>query len=85
MCIGGWGAGEKPTCSVGASGSTGVLDQAFREDEWRVRAGNAAHNFAEFRHVTLNFLEDIKTEVGVKTQRLRPGRDNDFLLQVLFG
>ena len=61
-----------------------VLDVAFREDDCRVRAGNAAENFAVLRHFTLNLLKNIKSKVGIKTRRLRAGWDNEFLLQVLF-
>lgn len=61
-----------------------VLDVAFREDDCRVRAGNAAENFAVLRHVALNLLKAVKgTKVGIKIRRLRAGWDNNFLLQVL--
>ena len=61
-----------------------VLDVAFREDDCRVRAGNAAENFAVLRHVALNLLKKVQgTKVGIKIRRLRAGWDNDFLMQVL--
>lgn len=61
-----------------------VLDVAFREDDCRVRAGNAAENFAVLRHAALNLLKSVKgTKVGIKIRRLRAGWDNDFLMQVL--
>jgi len=61
-----------------------VLDVAFREDDCRVRAGNAAENFAVLRHGALNLLKHVKgTKVGIKIRRLRAGWDNDFLMQVL--
>jgi predicted transposase YbfD/YdcC len=61
-----------------------VLDVAFREDDCRVRAGNAAENFAVLRHAALNLLKHVKgTKVGIKIRRLRAGWDNDFLMQVL--
>ena len=60
-----------------------VLDVAFREDDCRVRAGNAAENFAVLRHFTMNMLKNIKSKVGIKIRRLQSGWDNDFLLQVL--
>jgi len=62
-----------------------VLDVAFREDECRVRAGNAAENFAVLRHVALNLLKNIPSKVGIRARRLRAGWDHKFLLQVLFG
>ncbi len=61
-----------------------VLDVAFREDDCRVRAGNAAENFAVLRHVALNLLKKVQgTKVGIKIRRLRAGWDDDFLMQVL--
>jgi len=61
-----------------------VLDVAFREDDCRVRAGNAAENFAVLRHAALNLLKHVKgTKVGIKIRRLRAGWDNNFLMQVL--
>jgi predicted transposase YbfD/YdcC len=61
-----------------------VLDVAFREDDCRVRAGNAAENFAVLRHVALNLLKKVQgTKVGIKIRRLRAGWDNAFLMQVL--
>lgn len=61
-----------------------VLDVAFREDDCRVRAGNAAENFAVLRHVALNLLKKVQgTKVGIKIRRLRAAWDNDALMQVL--
>lgn len=61
-----------------------VLDVAFREDDCRVRAGNAAETFAVLRHVALNLLKKVQgTKVGIKIRRLRAGWDNDFLMRVL--
>jgi predicted transposase YbfD/YdcC len=61
-----------------------VLDVAFREDDCRVRAGNAAENFAVLRHAALNLLKNVKgTKVGIKIRRLRAGWDHNFLMQVL--
>ncbi len=61
-----------------------VLDVAFREDDCRVRAGNAAENFAVLRHAALNLLKKVQgTKVGIKIRRLRAGWDNDFLMRVL--
>ena len=63
-----------------------VLDMSFREDESRIRQGNAAENFAVSRHFALNLLKQEKTvKVGIKNKRLMAGRDNDYLLKVLSG
>jgi predicted transposase YbfD/YdcC len=61
-----------------------VLDVAFREDDCRVRAGNAAENFAVMRHIAVNLLKAVKgTKVGIKNRRLRAGWDQAFLFRVL--
>jgi predicted transposase YbfD/YdcC len=61
-----------------------VLDLAFREDESRLRKGNAAENFAVLRHIALNLLHhDTTTPMGVKNKRLRAGWDNDYLMYLL--
>ena len=61
-----------------------VLDVAFREDDCRIRAGNAAENFAVMRHLALNMLKSVQgTKVGIQIRRLRAGWENDFFLRVL--
>jgi predicted transposase YbfD/YdcC len=62
-----------------------VLDLAFREDDCRIRAGNAAENFAVLRHFTMNLLKNVQSKVGIKTRRLQAGWDHQFLLHVLAG
>lgn len=61
-----------------------ILDLAFREDECRVRAGNAAANFAVLRHFTMNMLKNVKSTVGIKIRRQQAGWNQQFLLDVLF-
>jgi predicted transposase YbfD/YdcC len=61
-----------------------VLDIAFREDDCRVRQGEAAQNFAMLRQVALNLLRQERTaKVGVKAKRLKAGWDEQYLLKVL--
>ena len=61
-----------------------VLDIAFREDDSRVRAGQAAENLAVVRHIALNLLkQDKAAKLGIKTRRKRAGWDNDYLLSRL--
>jgi predicted transposase YbfD/YdcC len=61
-----------------------ILDMAFREDECRVRAGHAAHNFALLRHTALNLLRhETSLRCGVKAKRLRAGWDTAYLLKVV--
>ena len=61
-----------------------VLDIAFREDESRVRIGNAAANFALLRHIAINALKkDKSVKIGVKGKRLKAGWDEEYLMKIL--
>jgi len=61
-----------------------VLDMAFREDECRVRVGQAAENFVVLRHLALNRLKAEQTaKIGIKAKRLKAGWDERYLLKVL--
>ena len=65
-----------------------VLDVAFREDDCRVRAGNAAENFAVIRHIAVNLLKAVQgglngKKLGVANKRLLAGWHNGYLLRVL--
>lgn len=61
-----------------------ILDIGFREDDCRVRSGNAAENFAVLRHIALNLLKQEKTaKCGVKARRKKAGWDEKYLLKVL--
>jgi predicted transposase YbfD/YdcC len=61
-----------------------VLDVAFREDDSRVRAANAAANFSAVRQLALGLLKQrTETKVGIKNRRLMAGWDDSFLLRVI--
>lgn len=61
-----------------------VLDLAFREDESRIRIGQAAANFAVLRHLALTLLRQESTAtVGIKAKRLLCGWDESYLAKVL--
>jgi predicted transposase YbfD/YdcC len=61
-----------------------VLDMSFREDECRVRQGNAAENLAIMRHLCLNLLKREDTaKCGIKAKRLKAGWDMSYLFKVL--
>ncbi|MBO0797295.1 MAG: ISAs1 family transposase [Blastocatellia bacterium] len=61
-----------------------VLDLAFREDDLRVRAGNAPENLALIRKLTHNLLQQEKTlKRGIKTKRRKAGWDRSYLLKIL--
>jgi hypothetical protein len=61
-----------------------VFDIAFRADENRVRKDHAPHDPAVLRHLPLNWLkQDTSLTVDLKAKRLRAGRDQEYLLNVL--
>jgi len=63
-----------------------VLDVAFREDDSRIRTGNAAQNMAVLRHIALNLLKrEQSTKRSIRGKRLKAGWDEDYLAQVLCG
>lgn len=60
------------------------LDVSFREDDCRVRKGNAAGNFAIVRHVALNALKNEKSsKVGIKNKRHKAGWGDEYLVKVV--
>ena len=63
-----------------------VLDIAFREDESRIRSGNAAENVNVLRHIGMNFLKQEKScKMGIASKRKKCGYDMDYLYKVLGG
>lgn len=61
-----------------------VLDIAFREDESRIRTGNAQENMALLRKLTLNLLKNDKTKkASIKRKRLSAGWNNDYMIRLL--
>lgn len=63
-----------------------TIDMAFREDESRIRTGNAPANMAVLRHIALNLIRGDKTrKVGVKASRLKAGWSTSYLEKLLSG
>ena len=61
-----------------------VLDVSFREDESRVRVGNAPENLATMRHAALNLLRQHRqSRISIKAKRKLAAWDNTFLLSIL--
>lgn len=60
------------------------LDMSFREDERRIRQGNAAENFSRLSRIALNLLKAEKNcKAGIKSKRLNCGWNHNYLLKVL--
>jgi predicted transposase YbfD/YdcC len=61
-----------------------VLDVDFREDDSRVRKGNAAENFSVLRRLALNLIKREPTfRKSVHGRRLAASWDGEYLLRVL--
>ena len=59
-------------------------DVVFRQDDSRVRAGDAPENPALLHKITHNLLQQEKTlKRGIKTKRLKAGWDEEYLLKIL--
>lgn len=62
-----------------------VLDIGFREDESRIRNGNAPENFAVLRHIALNLIRKNNSFKGsIKTKRFTAALDVDYLEEIMF-
>lgn len=62
-----------------------TLDMTFREDDSRIRTGNAQQNFSLLRKMALNLLKQETTEAktSVRLKRKKAGWSTDYLLKVL--
>lgn len=61
-----------------------TIDMAFREDESRIRNGNAPANMAVLRHIALNLIRgDKERKIGVKASRLKAARSIRYLERVV--
>ena len=68
------------------SGLHWVLDIGFREDESRIRAGNAAENVNVLRHIGINLLKQEKScKMGIASKRKKCSYDPKYLYKVLEG
>lgn len=60
------------------------LDVTFREDDSRLRQGEAAENFALVRHMALSLLQQEQSlKVGIAAKRFNAALDPDYLIKVL--
>jgi predicted transposase YbfD/YdcC len=61
------------------------LDVTFREDESRIRKGNAPTIMTTIRHLSLNILQQEPLKMSIKKKRLKSGWNDEFRSKVLFG
>jgi predicted transposase YbfD/YdcC len=61
-----------------------VLDVTFREDDSRIRTGNADQNMTVLRHMALNLLKrEQSTKRSIRGKRLKAGWDEGYLARIL--
>jgi len=61
-----------------------VLDVTFREDDSRIRRGNAPANFNTLRQFALNLLKRYRPAMSVKRKRFTSALNDDFRANVVF-
>ena len=77
---------DRPKKELEKEGRYWVLDIGFREDESRMRAGNAAENVIVLRHIGTNLLKQEKScRMGIASKRKKCGYDQKYLYKVLSG
>lgn len=59
------------------------LDVTFREDDSRIRRGNAPHNVGVIRHMAINLLKSEKSKRSVAGKRLRAAYNDAYRVKVL--
>jgi predicted transposase YbfD/YdcC len=59
-----------------------VMDMVFRDDDCRVREGNAAANFATLRHMAHNLARRAPGNMSIRARRKAAAWDDDYLLSL---
>lgn len=60
-----------------------VMDMLFRDDECRIRKGNAPANFTTIKHVASNLLRLAKGKISMRQKRHKAAWSEDYLLELL--
>ena len=60
-----------------------VMNMVFRDDECRIRKGNAPANFATIKHSASNILRSVKGKHSLRTKRHIAAWDDDFLAEII--
>lgn len=61
------------------------LDVTFREDDCRIRTGNAPACMSTIRHICLNLFQKEVSKLSIKKKKLKAAWNDDFRYKVLFG
>lgn len=60
-----------------------VLDVTFRQDECRIRNGNAAANFATVNHAAMNLLRGVPGKLSLPQKRRSAAWDDEYMETVI--
>ena len=60
-----------------------VMDMVFRDDECRIRKGNAPANFTTIKHAASNMLRSVKGKHNLRTKRHIAAWDDEFLAEII--
>lgn len=60
-----------------------VMDMTFRQDECRIRTGNAAANFATIKHAANNLLQKTPGKKSLPMKRHSAAWDDDYLEKII--
>jgi len=60
-----------------------VMDMVFRDDECRIRKGNAPANFATIKHVASNLLRLAKGKISMRQKRHKAAWSETYLMELL--
>ncbi len=60
-----------------------VMDMTFRQDECRIRTGNAAANFATIKHAANNLLQKAPGKKSLPMKRHSEAWDDDYLEKII--
>lgn len=61
-----------------------MLDVTMREDDSRIRRGDAAENLAGIKHIGLNLLrQETSLKLSVKKKRLKAALNEQYLSKVI--
>ena len=59
------------------------MDMVFRDDDSRLRNGNAPANFAAIRHMAQNLIQARKGTLSIKANRKAAAWDDSHLIRLL--
>jgi predicted transposase YbfD/YdcC len=61
------------------------LDVVMREDDCRIRMGNAPSIFAMLRHLCLNLFQTESSKLSLKRKHMKAALNDDYRAKVIFG